>query len=231
MSVRVVIADDQPLVRAGLRQILELGEGIEVVGEVEDGLGAVAAVDRKRPDVVVMDIRMPGVDGLEATRRIIASGAPTRVLVLTTFGIDAYVFGALRAGASAFMLKDAPPEELIRAVKLVASGEAVLSPAVTRTVVEQFAALPEPRPEVRRRLEELTPRERDVLQLLARARSNREIAEQLVVGEGTVKTHVLNVLRKLDLRDRVQAVIFGYEAGLARAGEPDALEALYGKES
>ena len=220
MSVRVVVADDQPLARAGLRKLLEVDPAITVVAEAEDGLGAVAAVERTRPDLVLMDIRMPVVDGLEATRRVLAlEGAVPRVLVLTTFAMDEYVFGAIRAGASGFLLKDVPPEDLIRAVHTVAAGDALLAPAVTRSVVERFAALPEPAPTLRARLEDLTEREVDVLRLMARGLSNREIAGELVVSEGTVKTHVLRVLRKLGLRDRVQAVIFGYESGLTRMGE------------
>ena len=217
---RVVVADDQPLARAGLRKILDVDPGITVVAEAEDGLGAVAAVERTRPDVVVMDIRMPGVDGLEATRRVLAlDGDVPRVLVLTTFGMDEYVFGALRAGASGFLLKDVPPEDLIRAVHTIAGGEALLAPAITRTVVERFTRIPEASPELKARLEELTDREAQVLLLMARGRSNREIADELIIGEGTVKTHVLRVLRKLGLRDRVQAVIFGYESGLTQVGE------------
>jgi RNA polymerase sigma factor (sigma-70 family) len=220
VSVRVVVADDQPLARAGLRKILEVDAGIEVVAEAEDGIGAVAAVERTRPDVVLMDIRMPGVDGLEATRRVLAlDGDVPRVLVLTTFGLDEYVFGALRAGASGFLLKDVPPEDLIKAVHTIAAGDALLAPAVTRTVVERFSRLPEPSAALREQLAELTEREAEVLMLMARGRSNREIAEALVVSEGTVKTHVLRVLRKLGLRDRVQAVIFGYESGLTSIGE------------
>ena len=217
---RVVVADDQPLARAGLRKILDVDPGITVVAEAEDGLGAVAAVERTRPDVAVMDIRMPGVDGLEATRRVLAlDGAVPRVLVLTTFGMDEYVFGALRAGASGFLLKDVPPEELIRAVHTIAAGDALLAPAVTRSVVERFTRLPEASAELKARLGELTDREAEVLALMARGRSNREIAAELVVSEGTVKSHVLRVLRKLGLRDRVQAVIFGYESGLTQVGE------------
>jgi DNA-binding NarL/FixJ family response regulator len=214
-----VVADDQPLARAGLRKLLEVDPGITVVAEAEDGLGAVAAVERTKPDVVLMDIRMPNVDGLEATRRLQAREDPPRVLVLTTFGMDEYVFGALRAGASGFLLKDVPPEDLIKAVHTIAAGDALLAPAVTRAVVERFNRIAEPSPQLRARLGELTEREAEVLLLMARGRSNREIAADLVVSEGTVKTHVLRILRKLDLRDRVQAVIFGYEAGLTQVGE------------
>ena len=217
MSVRVLIADDQAVVRAGLRRILEVDPELQVVGEVEDGLAAVAAVGRLEPDVVLMDIRMPRLDGLEATRQI---DGP-RVLVLTTFGLDEYVYEALRAGASGFLLKDAPAEDLLEAVRVVARGDALLDPAVTQTVVERFAALPAPRPDLQAQLEELTPREREVLGLLARGRSNAEIAREMVVGEGTIKTHVARVLMKLGLRDRVQAVIFAYEAGLVVPGATD----------
>ena len=216
--MRVVLADDQPLVRAGLRRIFEADPSIRVVAEAEDGLGAVAAVERVAPEVVVMDIRMPNLDGLEATRRVTAREDPPRVLVLTTFGADEHVFGALRAGASGFLLKDAPAEELIAAVHTLARGAALLAPAVTRAVVERFARLPEPDRAAAERLAELTAREQEVLRELVAGRSNREIAEALVVSEGTVKSHVLAVLRKLDLRDRVQAVIFGYESGLVEPG-------------
>ena len=226
MTIRVVVADDQPLVRAGLRKILAADAAIEVVAEAEDGLGAVEAVARLAPDVAVLDIRMPGVDGLEATRRITAAHPDTRVLVLTTFGLDEYVVEALRGGASGFMLKDARPEELIAGVKTIAGGEALLSPGVTRAVLERFAAMPDPPAELRARLEELTAREVEVLGLIAGGLSNREIAEALVVSEGTVKSHVLRILRKLALRDRVHAVIFGYETGLARVGEPGTIRSL-----
>ncbi len=219
MSVRVVVADDQPLARAGLRKIFEVDPSIEVVAEAEDGLGATEAVARTDPDVVVMDIRMPNVDGLEATRRITAASRDRpRVLVLTTFGLDEYVYGALRAGASGFMLKNAPPEELLAAVAVVARGDALIDPAVTRAVISRFTRLPEPGDEAAR-LAELTPREHEVLLLVARGRTNAEIAAALVVSEGTVKTHVSRLLAKLGLRDRVQAVIFAYEAGVVAPGE------------
>lgn len=219
MSVRIVLADDQPLVRAGLRKVFEADPELEVVAEVEDGLGAVSAAQRQRPDVVVMDIRMPSVDGLEATRRLMARvERPPRVLILTTFGLDEYVFEALRAGASGFLLKDAPPEQLIAAVHTLARGDALLDPGITRAVVERLARLPEPDPGDAARLAELSGREREVLLLLVEGCSNREIAERLVVSEGTVKSHVMAVLRKLELRDRVQAVIFAYESGLVRPG-------------
>jgi DNA-binding NarL/FixJ family response regulator len=216
---RVLIADDQALVRVGLRKILEAEPDTTVAGEARDGEDAVAAARRLEPDVVLMDIRMPVLDGLEATRRITAERPATRVLVLTTFGLDEYVYEALRAGASGFMLKDAPPEEIAGAVRLVAGGEALLAPAVTRAVIEEFARRsPAPAPPPPRALEELTPREREVLDLLAGGLSNPEIGARLVVSEATAKTHVGRILFKLGLRDRVQAVIFAYETGLVGPG-------------
>ncbi len=215
MEIGVLIVDDQPLVRAGLRKVFEADPAIEILAEAGDGSAAVAAAERLRPDVVVMDIRMPGMDGIEATRRVARSRADApRVLVLTTFDLDEYVFEALRAGASGFLLKDAPPEQLIAAVRTIAAGDALLSPAVTRRVIERFVALPPRRPDLAQRLDLLTAREREVLGLLARGLTNAEIAADLVLGEGTVKTHVAHVLAKLGLRDRVQAVIFAYESGL-----------------
>jgi DNA-binding NarL/FixJ family response regulator len=216
MSTRVVIADDQPMVRAGLRSLLEGAEGIEVVAEAPDGELALAAVRRYRPDVVLMDIRMPVLDGLAATRRLVAEGSPARVLVLTTFDLDEYVFDALRAGAGGFLLKDATAEELIAAVQALAAGDAVLAPSVTRRVIEAFGRVPAPDPAFEGRLAGLSAREREVLQLLARGSSNAEIAAELFVSDATAKTHVSNVLAKLQLRDRVQAVIFAYESGLVR---------------
>ena len=219
--MRVVIADDQALVRAGFRKLLEVDPEIEVVAEVADGLEAVEVVTRLAPDVVLMDIRMPGVDGLEATRRLAGRHASTRVLILTTFGVADYVYEALRAGASGFLLKDSPAEELLAAVRVVARGDALLDPAITRTVIEEFRRKP-PRPDgLAQKLEALTARELEVLQLLARGLSNAEIAAELVVGDGTVKTHVARILQKLDLRDRVQAVIFAYESGLVEVGVAD----------
>lgn len=219
MSLRVLLADDQPLVRAGLRKIFDADRALQVVGEAEDGLGIVEAARRLLPDVVVMDIRMPNVDGLEATRRILDTVEPSpRVLVLTTFALDEYVFGALRAGASGFLLKNAPPEQLIAAIHTLARGDSLLDPAVTRAVVDRFAAVPDPDPAAAARLTQLSPREREVLMLLVAGRSNREIAEHLVVSEGTVKSHVMAILRKLTLRDRIHAVIFGYESGLVKPG-------------
>jgi DNA-binding NarL/FixJ family response regulator len=219
MTIAVLIADDQPLVRAGLRKVFEVDPTIEVVGEVGDGAAAVTAARSLRPDVVVMDIRMPVLDGLEATRRL-ARDDPRgmRVLVLTTFDLDDYVFEALRAGASGFLLKDSPPEDLIAAVHTVASGEALLAPAVTRRVIERFVALPPGRPDLAARVSELTSREQEVLRLLGRGLTNAEIGAALVISEGTVKTHVAHVLAKLELRDRVQAVIFAYECGLTGPG-------------
>lgn len=215
----VVIADDQALVRVGLRKILESEAGLTVSGEAEDGSDAVAAARRLRPDVVLMDVRMPVLDGIEATRRIISSGAPTRVLILTTFGLDTYVFEALRAGASGFMLKDAPPEEIVAGVQIVANGEALLAPAVTRSVIEEFARRDVPPPAaLPSAVEELTPREREVLDLLAAGLSNPEICARLVISEATAKTHVARILQKLGLRDRVQVVIYAYEVGLVRPG-------------
>jgi DNA-binding NarL/FixJ family response regulator len=215
MSVRVLICDDQALVRAGFRKLLESAPGIEVVGEAEDGLQAVDITARRAPDVVLMDIRMPRLDGIEATRRI-AAGQDARVLILTTFGLDEYVFGSLRAGASGFLLKDAPPEDLLAAIGVVARGEALLAPAVTRSVIEEFARRsPDEAPPLPA-LDELTERELEVLRLIAAGRSNAEIAAALVVSGATVKTHVGHVLMKLGLRDRVQAVIFAYESGLVR---------------
>ena len=219
MSLRVVVADDQAMVRAGFRSLLNEEPDIEVVGEAADGEQAVAAVRRFRPDVALMDIRMPNVDGLEATRRIAADGLATRILILTTFDLDEYVYEGLRAGASGFLLQDASPEQLIAAIHVVAEGEAVLAPTVTRRVVEAFARIPAADDALRGALDTLTTREREVLRLLARGRSNAEVARELVVSEATAKTHVRHVLSKLDLRDRVQAVVFAYESGLVRAGD------------
>jgi DNA-binding NarL/FixJ family response regulator len=210
---RVLVADDQALVRVGLRKILEAEPDTTVVGEAADGEEAVAEVRRLRPDVVLMDIRMPVLDGIEATRRIVGAQPTTRVLILTTFGLDTYVFDALRAGASGFMLKDAPPEEIAAAIRIVASGDALLAPAVTRAVVEEFARRPVETPAPPKVVAELTPREQEVFALLVRGRSNHEICEELVISEATAKTHVARVLQKLGVRDRVQAVIYAYESG------------------
>jgi DNA-binding NarL/FixJ family response regulator len=219
MSARVLIADDQALLRAGFRRLLETAPGIEVVGEAADGREAVDEARRLRPSLVLMDIRMPRLDGIEATRRLVESdGDSIKVLILTTFGLDDYVYDALRAGASGFMLKDAPPEELLAAIEVVARGDALIAPAVTRSVIEEFVRRsPAPRPPAPV-LDDLTAREREVLSLLARGLSNAEIAERLVVSDGTVKTHVAHVLSKLGLRDRVQAVILAYESGMVTPG-------------
>jgi RNA polymerase sigma factor (sigma-70 family) len=218
LSIRVVIADDQALVRAGFRKLLDVDPEIEVVAEAGDGLEAVETVQRLRPDVCLMDIRMPGLDGLEATRRLARSDSATRVLILTTFGLNEYVYEALQAGASGFLLKDSPAEDLLAGVRVVARGDALLDPAVTRSVIEGYARRPARRDDLVQKLEQLTARELEVLELLARGLSNAEIARELVVSDGTVKTHVARVLQKLDLRDRVQAVIFSYESGLVEAG-------------
>jgi DNA-binding NarL/FixJ family response regulator len=211
----VLIADDQALVRVGLRKIFESDPQLTVVGEAGDGEDAVAEARRSLPDVVLMDIRMPVLDGIEATRRIVRAQPGTRVLILTTFGLDGYVYDALHAGASGFMLKDAPPEELVAAVRIVASGDALLAPAVTRAVIDEFARRkPTTEPKVPSAVAELTPREREVLDLLAGGLSNPEICAQLVISEATAKTHVAHILQKLGLRDRVQAVIYAYESGL-----------------
>ena len=220
MSIRVLLCDDQALVRSGFRMILETREDLEVVGEAEDGVQALELTWRQLPDVVLMDVRMPRLDGVEATRRLVAAGAEARVLILTTFDLDEHVFEALRAGASGFLLKDVQPAQLVDAIRVVARGEALLAPTVTRRLLDRFArslpGAPEPpAPE----LAELTDREREVLALLAEGLSNAELAERLFLSETTVKTHVSSILRKLGLRDRVQAVVLAYQAGLVR---PDA---------
>jgi len=221
MSIRVLIVDDQELVRTGFGLFLETQTGLDVVGEAGDGEEAIQRVRELRPDVVLMDIRMPTMDGVEATAKL-TSGAiepAPRVLVLTTFDLDEYVFGALRAGAAGFLLKDAPRERLIEAIRVVHSGEALLSPSITRRLIEDFAARSDPIEPPAAVLAELTPREREVLVLVAHGLSNAEIAARLVVTEATVKSHVGAVLLKLDLRDRVQAVVFAYEHGIVVAGE------------
>ena len=220
MSIRVVIADDQELVRTGFRVILDSELDIEVVGEAGDGREAIEVARRHRPDVVLMDVRMPHLDGLEATRGIVADVEEgPRVLILTTFDLDEYVYEALRSGASGFLLKDGPAEQLISAVRVVARGDALLAPRITRRLIAEFARSPSPtaRPE---RLDALTGRELDVLKLVARGLTNAEIARELYVAETTVRTHLGHILTKLGLRDRVQAVVLAYEAGLVRPGAP-----------
>jgi DNA-binding NarL/FixJ family response regulator len=218
MSVRVLVVDDQALVRAGFVKLLEPESDLRVVGEAADGAEAVDAAARTRADVVLMDIRMPRVDGIEATRRIRTRADAARVLVLTTYDLDEYVFKALKAGASGFLLKDAPADQLVAGIRVVASGDALLAPSITRRLIEEFASRPVPPPEGPPELAELTAREREILTLIARGLTNGEIAAQLVLGESTVKTHVGNVLMKLGLRDRVQAVVVAYETGLVRPG-------------
>ena len=216
-TIRVLVADDQALMRTGFRMILDAQDDLEVVGEAIDGADAVRQFGRLAPDVVVMDVRMPTMDGIEATRRLMGRDPPARVLILTTFDLDEYVYEALRAGASGFLLKDRPPEELVAAVRLVADGDALLAPSVTRRLIEEFARR-RPTP-ARDDLGELTDREREVLVLIARGLSNTEIARALFVAETTVKTHVGHVLSKLRLRDRAQAVVLAYESGLVRPGD------------
>jgi DNA-binding NarL/FixJ family response regulator len=219
VSIRVVIADDQSLVRAGFRLVLETHPDIEVVGEASNGHEAIHSVGRLQPDVVLMDIRMPELDGIAATRRITAEH-PARVLVLTTYDLDEYVYDALQAGASGFLLKDTPPTQLVDGIRAVAAGEALLAPTVTRRLIEEFARVGPAQRSRPAALDELTPRELDVLRLLARGLSNAEIAAQLVLGDTTVKTHVTHLLGKLGLRDRVQAVVLAYESGLVTPGRP-----------
>ena len=215
--IRVLIADDQALMRGGFRMILDAEPDLEVIGEAIDGADAVRGFERWQPDVVVMDVRMPTMDGIAATRHITAIDPSAKVLILTTFDLDEYVYDALRAGASGFLLKDRPPEELVHAVRVVAGGDALLAPAVTRRLIEEFAHRPDA-PVAPAGLEELTDREREVLVLMARGLSNAEIASSLFVAETTVKTHVGRVLHKLGLRDRAQAVVLAYESGLVQPG-------------
>ena len=220
MSIRVLVVDDQDLVRAGFRMILDAHDDIDVVGEAENGEVAVAQAHALKPDVVLMDVRMPVMDGIEATRRLAGADArdPVKVLVLTTFDLDEYVYEALRAGASGFLLKDVPRDELVRGIRVVADGEALLAPSVTRRLIEDFARRPVQADRSPARLDVLTGREREVLELVARGLSNTEIAEALYVSGATVKTHFGHVLMKLDLRDRVQAVILAYDVGLVAPG-------------
>lgn len=218
-TIRVLLVDDHALVRAGFRLILDAEDGVEVIGEAGDGSEAILAVERLRPDVVLMDIQMPRMDGLEATRRIVQlPTATTRVIILTTFERDDYVFEALRAGASGFLLKNAPPDELVHAVRVVAGGDALLAPSITRKVIEGYVRRPAD-PAQHAGLARLTEREQEILVLLAGGKSNAELAAHLFLGEGTIKTHVSNMLSKLGLRDRVQAVVFAYESGLVEPGQ------------
>ena len=219
MSVRVLLVDDQQLMRVGFRLVLQAQDDVDVVGEAGDGVQALRLVAELGPDVVLMDVRMPGMDGIEATRRIVAQHPASRVLLLTTFDLDAYAYAGLRAGASGFLLKDVPPEQLVAAIKVVADGDAVVAPAVTRRLLDAFAAhLPDPgAPVADTRLDQLTEREREVMTEVAAGRSNAEIAARLVVSEATVKTHVGRILHKLQLRDRVQVVVLAYETGVVRA--------------
>jgi DNA-binding NarL/FixJ family response regulator len=217
--IRVLLCDDQALVRSGFRMILDAREDLEVVGEAEDGLQAIALARKLDPDVILMDVRMPELDGVEATRRLVAGGSRARILILTTFDLDEYVYEAIRAGASGFLLKDVQPSQLVDAIRVVAAGEALLAPTVTRRLLDRFAdtlqaddGTPPPS------LDSLTEREREVLKLLASGLSNAELAERLFLSETTVKSHISSVLRKRDLRDRVQAVVLAYEAGLVRPG-------------
>ena len=212
MTIRVLVADDQSMVRAGFRMLLAEEPEIEVVAEASNGLEAVDKAARFDPTVVLMDIRMPELDGLEATRRILAADPAARVLILTTFDLDEYVYDALRAGASGFVLKDDPPEQLLEAIRVVAGGDALLSPSITKRVIERFTRIRSPSPPDH--LEELTERELDVFRLVARGLSNAEIGQELYISEATVKTHITHILQKLELRDRVQAVVLAYETGL-----------------
>ena len=222
MTIRVLVVDDQALVRAGFRMIIDSQDDMAVVGEADDGVSALERVRTARPDVVLMDVRMPRMDGIEATRRLAAAGEQPgpKVVILTTYDLDEYLYDALAAGASGFLLKDVPPEDLVQAIRVTAAGEALLGPTVTRRLIEEFARV---RPVALKptRLHVLTDRETDVLRRLARGLSNPEIAAELFLGESTVKTHVGHILDKLGLRDRVQAVILAYEAGLVRPGQPD----------
>ena len=219
MTIRVLIADDQALVRTGFRVILDAEPDIDVVGEASDGREAVAAADTRKPDVVLMDIRMPNLDGIEATRLVVQGESSPRVLILTTFDLDEYVYAALRAGASGFLLKDAGADELLHAVRVIAGGDSLVSPSITKRLIADFAT----RPPIRERpaaLADLTPRELEVLRLVARGLSNGEIAASLVVGDATVKTHMARIFAKLDLHDRAQAVVLAYESGLVQPGAP-----------
>ena len=218
MTIRVAIVDDQALMRDGFAMILDAQPDIDVVGDAGEGRSGLELCRRTRPDVVLMDIRMPVLDGIEATRLIVADGGPTKVLVLTTFDLDDYVYAALRAGASGYLLKDTPARELVAAVRVIAAGDALLSPSVTRRLIEEFAQRPEPHSAAAALPDDLTEREREALELLAHGLSNREIAAKMYIGEATAKTHVSRLLTKLGVRDRVQAVVLAYESGLVRPG-------------
>jgi DNA-binding NarL/FixJ family response regulator len=222
MTIRVLLVDDQALIRAGFRMILEAEEDLEVVGECGDGTQAIDSVKRFSPDVVLMDIRMPEMDGIEATRRIVGGNGETaaKVLMLTTFDLDEYVYDALHAGASGFLLKDVPADQLVAGIRLVAQGDALLAPSVTRRLIEEFSRSSRGRAQRPAGLDELTPREVEVFKLLARGMSNAEIAGELIVSETTVKTHVARILMKLGVRDRVQAVVLAYESGVVAPGMP-----------
>jgi DNA-binding NarL/FixJ family response regulator len=221
MSIRVLLVDDQALIRAGFRMILEAEEDLEIVGECADGTQAIDSVKRLKPEVVLMDIRMPEMDGIEATRRIVGADGdpPVKVLMLTTFDLDEYVYDALQAGASGFLLKDVPADQLVAGIRLVAQGDALLAPSVTRRLIQEFSRSAPGRREAPAALEELTPREMEVFKLIARGMSNAEIAAELIVSETTVKTHVARVLMKLGVRDRVQAVVLAYESGVIAPGD------------
>jgi DNA-binding NarL/FixJ family response regulator len=220
--IRILLCDDQALVRSGFRMILEAREDLEVVGEAEDGREAIELSRQLEPDVILMDVRMPNVNGVEATRQLVDAGSSARILILTTFDLDEYVYDALRAGASGFLLKDVQPAQLVDAIRVVSAGEALLAPSVTRRLLDRFAdALPGDEAKPPPALESLTERELEVLKLLAGGLSNAELADRLFLSETTVKSHISSVLRKLDLRDRVQAVVLAYEAGLVRPGAPD----------
>lgn len=212
--IRILIVDDQPLVRAGLRRIIEVDDSMVVIGEADDGAYAVSQVAALRPDVVLMDIRMPIIDGIEATRQVRRTSADARVIILTTFGLDEYVIDALRAGATGFVLKEAPPEHILSAIRNVAAGRAVIDPKVTQAVIDQLGVRPR-RSELLARASELTRREREVLELMARGLSNNEISSKLFIGDGTTKTHVAHILAKLGVRDRAQAIVLAFEAGIA----------------
>jgi len=215
VTIRVLVADDQSMVRAGFRMLLSGQKDIEVVAEASNGLEAVDKAERFKPTVVLMDIRMPELDGLEATRRILAADDTPRILILTTFDLDEYVYEALRIGASGFVLKDDPPEQLLGAIRIVAGGDALLSPGITKRVIERFTRMPQPTPPAE--LDELTERELDVFRLISRGLSNAEIGQELYISEATVKTHITHILQKLGLRDRVQAVVLAYQTGLFEA--------------